>query len=406
MFSTQFKMALTSLKRRKSRTFLVIIMIGVCLWGMLVMEGVYDGMTTQVINNSIRSSSGHISFYKHGYRLNRDIEDLVEPTQELLTFLNLNKHITGHSYRLEQDCLVATSHFSVNGKVIGIDLESEKNVGRLDEYIVKGEYFFGRKDRGIILGSKLAEKLKTDIGKKIILSAQNSSNDITSLAMRVTGILRSNTLSMDETSVFINIETAETLLQTEKFSQGRIFLSDPKYLEHVVTEAESLFPELEFMGWFDLFPALKQSESMMKLFNLITSIIVFCIAGLGIFGVMLVSVLERIREFGVMIAIGTSQFKIFIIILVESFLMSVSGFLFGTLLGTASLYYFMTQGLDLTIFSEGMDTFGLDSIIYAVIKPSYFINSALAISFASLISIFYPLWILKKSNPIESINKI
>ncbi len=406
MFKMLLKIAWSSLSRRKSRTVLVIIMIAICFWGMLVMEGFYDGMTEQVIDNAIRSSSGHITIYARDYRLDKILEKRIENAANILKELQQTENVKSYNQRLIQDCLIATAHYSQNGIVQGIDLPTEKKHARLDDYLVEGEYSFGKKSKGIILGAKLAKKLRAGIGNKIILSAQDSNYEISAIALRVTGILRTNNLSIDERVVFIDLQKARDFLQVEKgASQISIIVNDQQKLNMTINDLQGRYPKLDILSWDVLYPALLQSRQMMKIFNLVTSLIVFLIAGLGIYGVMLVSVLERLREFGVMLAVGTQHIQIFMLIVIEAFCMSILGYIIGGILGGATLFHFMTHGLDLTLFSEGLEAFGIDTLIYAIIRPDYFITAFLAIFFASFCSVLYPLWVLKRSQPIESINR-
>lgn len=406
MFKTFLRIALFSLLRRKSRTVMVIGMIGACFWGILVMEGFYDGMTEQVIDNAIRSSSGHLTLYSKGYRLERDLNRLIAPAKQISQHLDGSTEIQGYTRRVLQDCLVATSHYAQNGQVIGVELEKEKNAGRLNEYLVEGEYSFGKKGRGMILGAKLADKLKVKIGSKIVLSAQDSKNEISAQALRVSGILRTNNLAIDERSVFIDLVTAQTFLNIGSgVNQISIFLENQSNLSPLQKQLQESYPQLDVLSWQESYPALKQSKEIMKIFNLVTSFIVFTVAGIGIFGVILVSVLERLREFGVMLALGTRIRQIFLLVSLEALSMSLLGYVVGGIVGGTTLYAFTLHGLDLTIFSEGLEAFGLDTMIYPVIRLEYFMTALTAILFAGICSVIYPIWVLQRSRPIESINR-
>jgi ABC-type antimicrobial peptide transport system permease subunit len=130
------------------------------------------------------------------------------------------------------------------------------------------------------------------------------------------------------------------------------------------------------------------------------------VAALGIFGVMLVSVLERLREFGIMLAIGTRFSQLRNIIFVESFFLGFIGFSLGSLVGGATLYFFKVNGLDLSMFSDAFDEFGMDAVTYAIIRPGYFVMALAAVTLATFLSVLIPLRVLKKSKPIEAINKV
>ncbi len=142
----------------------------------------------------------------------------------------------------------------------------------------------------------------------------------------------------------------------------------------------------------------------MGAFSYISYIIVFFTATVGIFGVVLVSVLERLREFGILRAIGTKFRTIVAMVFFESFIIGIIGFLIGSLAGGLTLYYFSVNGLDLSSFSDALDEFGLDAITYAIIKTEYFTTALIAVFTATFLSILIPLRVLKKSKPIEVIN--
>jgi len=411
MFKSAVRMAWASLIRRRGRSFLVVLMICVSLWGLLLMQGIYDGMTEQMISNAIRSDSGQLSLFAPGYRLDPALDKLIAQTQEaeenMINFLEADTRVSTYVQRLRQNGLVATAHYSRNTEIYGVDLQHEKPHGHLQEYLYRGKYSFGKKNKGVVLGFKLAEKLQVTIGKKIILSAQNSRSEVTSIALKVTGIIKTNNMWLDENAVFIDLGKARSFLGVgQGVSQIAIMLKDDQYLAELQQDLQQNFPQMDVLRWDEMYPALMQSRVIMYGFSLIISIIIFAIAGLGIFGVMLVSVMERIREFGIMLAIGTGFRQIRIIILLESLIMGLSGFLAGSLCGGLSLLYFKEYGLDLTMFSEAFEAFGMDAVTHAQIRSDYFITAFTAVVLATIISVYFPLKILKKFRPIAVINEV
>ncbi|MDT8334373.1 MAG: FtsX-like permease family protein [Desulfurivibrionaceae bacterium] len=401
------RIALASLGRRRSRSLLVVIMIVMSLWGLLAMEGLYDGMTEQVIDNAIRSDSGDISIFADGYRSDPGLHRLIANPAEIAAVLDADRRIKSHVQRLRQDGLIATAHYARNGAILGVDLAAEERHGQLAAYLHKGVYDFGEKRRGALVGSRLAAKMKVKVGDKIILSAQNRDNEVTALALRITGILKTNNMALDDSAVFIDLAKArEMLMVAEGVSRISILLHDRRQVDAVRQVLQAELPEREVRGWDQLYPALMQGREMMAVFNLITSLLVFCVAALGIFGVVLVSVLERLREFGIMLAIGTTFAEIRAMVFVESFVLGLSGYLGGALLGGLTLLYFSRYGLDLSMFSAGLDAFGMDAVTYALIRPGYFLTALAAVSGATLISVLLPLRVLRKARPIEAINRI
>lgn len=411
MYRLAFKMAWASLVRRFTRSCMVVLMICVSLWGLLLMQGIYDGMTEQMISNAIRSDSGQLSIFGHGYRLDPSLDTLVGVTvqenEKLAKLLGNDARIGTLVKRLRQNGIVATANYSRNTEIYGVELNCEQEHGGLQSYLVQGEYGFGKQGKGAIIGFKLAEKLQVTIGKKIILSSQDSSSEVTSIVLRVTGIIKTNNMGLDENAVFIDLNRARTFLGvTQGVSQISIMIADGQKLTDLQQDLQKMLPNFDVLRWDEMYPALMQSRVIMKGFSLVISIMIFGIAGLGILGVMLVSVLERLREFGIMLAIGTGFAQIRIIIVVEALCMGLSGFVAGAVCGMLSLIYFKTYGLDLTVFSEAFEEFGMDAVTYALIRPDYFVTAFAAVILATMGSVYFPLRILRKSKPIEVINEV
>ncbi|OEU53927.1 MAG: hypothetical protein BA868_08430 [Desulfobacterales bacterium C00003106] len=364
-------------------------------------------MTEQMINNAIRSDSGHISLFGEGYRLDPDLSTQVDDVAVVDTLLARDSRVLTYVKRLKQDGLVATAHYSRGVAIFGVDLAAEEKHGRLKGYLSQGEFSFGKKGRGAIIGFKLADKLQVRIGSKIVLSAQDRHGEVSATPLKVMGILKTNNMALDENAVFIGDKKARKLLaMDEGVSQVAVILHDEAQIAGLQQELRRQFPHLEILRWDELYPALMQSRVMMEGFNLVTSLLIFCVAALGIFGVMLVSVLERLREFGIMLAIGTRFSQLRNIIFVESFFLGFIGFSLGSLVGGVTLYFFKVNGLDLSMFSDAFDEFGMDAVTYAIIRPGYFVMALAAVTLATFLSVLIPLRVLKKSKPIEAINKV
>jgi len=405
MFKLIFKTTILSLFRRKMRTFLAIIMIGTSLWGLMAMLGIYDGMIKQMVDNAVRSDSGDITLYHKGFRRDNDIKLQIKYPEEIIKEIEQNPAIKSHVQRVLSDGLIATAKYSKGVKIFGIDLTAEKKQANLDNYLKAGVFGFGKRDRGIMIGASLAKKMKISIGNKVILSTQTSTNEINSIALKVTGILKTNNMHIDGIAVFISLQKAKNLLNIEGLMQISMIFEDKSQINTFQDKLRQTHDDFEVFRWDELYPALMQSQVLMQQYGMISYLLIFFIAGIGIFGVVLVSVLERLREFAILQAIGTPFKTISQIIFLESLFIGLMGFILGCILGGGTLYYFHIYGIDLSRFSDALDEFGMDAITYAVIKSSYFLTGFLAVLIAVLLSVIFPLRLLKKSKPIEVINE-
>ena len=404
MYDLIIKTALNSMLRRKLRTILVITMISTSLWGLLFMQGIYEGMTEQMITNAIKSDSGHLSIFAKEFRKEKSIKSQIIDIKPIEKLLKEQKHIKSYTKRVLTSGLIATASYSRPTQIYGIDLQNEKTHSTLDKYIKNGKYEFGKKNKGVIVGFKLAKKLKLKVGKKIILTTQDIDNEVTSISLKVKAIIKTNNMSIDEMGVFIDINRAKKFLNVKGIHQISIIFEDEKNIVSFQNKLKDKTKQLDILRWDEIYPALLQGRVMMEQFSFISYALVFFTATIGIFGVVLVSVLERLREFGILRAIGTKFSILAQIIFLESFLIGIVGFLFGALLGGVTLYYFNIYGLDLSSFSDALDEFGMDAITYAVIKTEYFVTAFISVLIASVLSILFPLRVLYKSKSVDVIN--
>ena len=404
MFRLIFKSALNSLLQRKSRSIMVILMIVLSLWGLMFMQGIYDGMIKQMIDNALRSDCGEISLYAKDFRASKDIKKYIKDEEALEDFFNSRDDIKSYTRRIQTQGLAATARYSKNIFIYAVDREQEIKQSRLNEYIKEGSFDFGSKSQGVIVGFKLAKKLKIKLGKKLILTTQDINNEIVSIKLNVTGIIKTNNMAFDENAVFMDLKRGKKFLNLDGMNHIAIRVNGKSDIAGLKKDLKKNFPNLESYSWDEIYPALLQSKKMMEVFALVSYLIVFLTAAAGIFAVVLISVLERLREFGILRAVGTRFHIIAYMIFCESLIIGVAGFVLGSLTGFLTLYYFNIYGLDLSSFSDALDEFGMDAVTYAVIRLEYFITGFIAVFSAIILSILIPLRILKRSNPVEVIN--
>jgi len=404
MYKISRHLAWLSLWRRKSRSVMVILMIALSLSGLLAIQGLYDGMITHMINTTIRSDSGEISLYAKEYRLHKSLEYKLSALSEIEEKLSKLKEITSHSVRLQQEGLIATAHKSLGANIKGISLEHERDFGNFDTFILQGDYSFGKHKKEALIGASLAKKLHLDIGSRVVFTAQDANADINAISFRISGIFKTGNPALDGYAIFVSMEKISTFLNLkESATQIALRIQDTEQIRQVQKKLQILFPVMEILRWDELYPLLIQMQEMMQIFNLASYMIVFIVAALGIFGVMLVSVLERLREFSIMLAIGTPYKIVRNQILLEATFLGLIGFIVGALSGWIILLYMSTWGVDLRSFEAGLETFGLNAILIADIQYYYFVQAFFAVFFATLLSLFWPLRILKKIKPIAVI---
>lgn len=399
MFKTIIKLAWKNSFSRFSRTLLVILMISISMSMMLSIQGLYDGMTKNMIDNIKRSHSGEISIFAKEYRINKDLNHTIKNAVIIKKELEQLKNISSVSLRLSVDGLSSTARNSSISTIYGIDLKDEEKFGEFSKFLKKGELSF--KKNGAFISKELAKTLKIHIGSKVIFSTQDKSGDINSMVLKIRGFVQTGNIALDANTVYVDYKKLYNFLSLDLNEATQIAIrSDDKKLYDKI---KSKYKTLDVYNFLEMYPMMKQMEEMMVIFNSITFFIVMIVVFIGIFGVMYVSILDRIREFGIMLSIGMQYKYIKIQIFLEALFVGIIGYISGAILGIFGLTYLKKYGLDLSYFADGMESFGMDTTLYANIELSYFTTTFIAITASSLLSVLIPLRRIKTLNPIEVI---
>lgn len=399
MFRLILKMAWKNSFLRLPRTLLVITMISVSMSMMLGIQGLYDGMTLNMLDKNKRSESGDISIYIKGYRIDKDLKHSIKDAAAIKEELQKTEGVRSVVLRLEAEGLIATARKSSFSSLYGIDLEEEEVFGKFGEFLKEGKIDLSK--RSAVIGIELAKTLKVRIGSKVIFSTQDSSGEINSIALKVAGIVQTTNIRLDNAAVYMDKQKMHRFLGTSADEATQIAVMGEG--EKLFETLRSKYSQYDVKSFFELQPMMKQMQDIMSIFNSITFAIVMSVVFIGIFGVMYVSILDRIREFGIMIGIGMKYKYIRIQILLESVFIGLVGYLCGSILGLVLLVYIQEHGLDLSAFSDALQMWGYESVIYGTIKVSYFTTTFAAIMSASVLSVIIPLRKIKKLNPIEVI---
>lgn len=399
MYKLILKMAWKNSFIRLSRTLLVIIMIAVSMSMMLGIQGIYDGMVNNMVDKNKRSDSGDISIFAKDYRVNRDLIYRVKNAHEIKDEIQKMDGVEAVALRLRADGLLSTARKSSFALVVGIDLNEEERFGKFSEFLKEGAIDLQK--QGAIIGIELAKTLKVRVGSKVIFSTQDGSGEINSIALYIRAIVQTTNIALDNSAIFIDIGQLHKFLGTTSTEATQIALKSKD--EKLYGELKAKYPNLDVKSFLELQPMIRQMQDLMVIFNSVTFFIVMSVVFVGIFGVMYVSILDRIREFGIMLSVGMHYKYIRLQIFFEALFVGLIGYLSGAVLGAVILIYLKNQGIDLSSFSDALEMWGYESTIHGTIKVSYFTTTFASIITASLFSIVIPLRKIKKLNPIEVI---
>lgn len=360
------RIAWRNLWRNPRRSAILISAIVVCIAALLITLSYINGILRQMVTNSVEFHIGEMEIYRKGFNDDRDPVRHIREPEGILNFLGRTEGVRAYAPRVEGRGLISSSYSSSGVRIIGIEPEREANITLVERSVIEGDYL--KPDgHSILIGRKMAEKLKVGLGDKIVLTVQTVNNELAADAYRVVGIFKTISGDFDKYMVYIPIKMAGKLLEIEKGVTGialridNMEISDS--LKRVINEKFKEH-EVEALTWRELEPLIAEMVRISKQWNLIFFVAIFIILSIGIINTQNIAVYERMHELGVIRAMGTSPFFIFSMVMTETFFLGLVGLAAGFLISYPFILYFSIKGLNLAMFSEGLEMFGLGATIY------------------------------------------
>ena len=391
--------------RNPIRSGVIITAITIGMFAGVFTTTFTQGWMNQRLEAGVGTEVSHIQVHHPEYRENYDISKSIPNGIELANELATHPNIDGVSPRVAIQSMVASAETGMGVKIMGIIPEKEKQVTNLTNFISEGDYFESVSKNPIIIGQKLAEELNVRLRSKIIITLQDLNGDITSGAFRVCGIFDTSNGIFESANVFVKYDDLARLgvLEDGIAHEIIIHLKDPDLLETETVEIRSQLAGLEVLNWKELVPELGYLNEMGNLYTIIIIVIILLALGFGIVNTMLMVVMERVKEIGMLMAIGMGKRRIFTMLMLETILLTLTGGLIGIILGVATTFAFKNRGINLSIYAEGLEDFGYSSHVYPSIETSMIAIIVLMVIVTGIIASVYPARKALKYNPAEAI---
>ncbi|MGK0363597.1 MAG: putative ABC transport system permease protein [Saprospiraceae bacterium] len=400
------KIAWRNIWRSPARSFVVIGAVAVGVWSVLAMISLSNGFVTGYIDNAIRYQTSHIQLHNPDFPEDQEAQFSLENVDAKVQSITAREGVDAATPRTLVNGMISTSAGARGGMIRGVEPDSEGKTTSLKEKIIKGEYFTDKKNQ-ILVGKPLAKKLNLKLRKKVVLQFQNLEGDIVAGAFRVTGIFDTGNTMLDEMNVFVKRETLNKLLGNPDIAHEiAIYLKNPETLDSEVAAISANNPEALTENYRELSPDIKLYESSMGVSSIIFIGLFMLALIFGIINTMLMAVLERNKEIGMLMAVGLNKGKVFSMIMLETLLLGSVGAPLGLFLGWLTISYFSSSGLDLSSFASGLEQMGMSTIIYPVADVSLYLQMTIAVGVTALLAAIYPALKAIKLRPVEAMRKI
>jgi ABC-type lipoprotein release transport system permease subunit len=391
--------------RRRSQIVMVSIIVGVV--AVMFNDGLSTGMIHQMLDNQIGSHVSHIQIHAKGFNDNRVIQNYIHQPAVVEKALDHTRGVQHWSKRVTTFGLLSSAVNSSGGLIVGVDRNRETEVTSIKSSLVEGNYLSG-KPHEVVIGRRLADRLKVGLGDKVVGMASTLGGHVGSDLFRVAGIFETVSSDFDKMYMFVSIESAQDMLELgDRVLEYAIIVDDISQVEKIkATLRQELGEDFEVLSYFDLLPLLVSQVEMYSQ----TMYIIYLIIGLamvfGIINTMLMSVFERIQEFGVLMAIGMKNSYVFRMVMAEALILALLGTGIGLLLGVMLLLVLNSVGINFSMFAEGLTSFGVGAIIYPKLTINSIMSVVIIIPLTALLGSLYPAFKATRLQPVSAIRYV
>lgn len=408
-------MAWRNLWRHRRRTGLTLSGIAFGTMLAILFTGMGDSSWTEMINLAARMGFGHVSIQHPEYldtpSLVKTITGTDRITRQVLSDSEVKRAVT----RITGQTLLATAGQNLGALFLAIDPDSEdaKTLSVIKS-VAEGDMFESAHSKGILLGARLAENLGVKKGRKVVYTMTDKEGEIVSGLARVRGIIRTGAPSVDAGLCLLPIGKVREILGygPDEATLMAVYVDDHRKSAEVAERLETMVaPEAMATTWRESQPELAGFISMKVFGTLFFEVIIMILVAAGIFNTLFMSVMERLREFGIMMAIGFSPARLFGLVMWESLWLGVVGLATAALVTAVPYYFFNTKGLDTSFMigdSSSVEVSGvaMEPVFYVDIFPENALLIAGTVLLATLLSGLYPAWKAGRVVPVESIKLV
>lgn len=382
----------------------MIASIAIGIWAGVFVLGLSTGLNNQRQQSAINNTLSHIQIHNPDFIKDFNVQYRIPGGEKVHDELASNPNVKVFTERVILTGMISSANGVYAARISGVNPETEIQVTTLHEKLLEGEYLTGIKRNPVVISQRMAKKLNVKLRSKVVLTFQKDDGEIVAGAFRVAGIYKTISSRDDELNIYTHATDLHRLLDQENgYHEIAILLNDFESIQPQTKALQAEYPELLIRPWDVVSPELGYANQMMsQLLYLFIAIILFALS-FGIINTMLMAVLERNKELAMLMSIGMNRPLVFLMIVVETVFISMIGGPLGVLLGYFTINYYGNVGIDLSVVSEGLENFGVGSMVYTELEMIFYVNVTIMVLISALLSSIYPAWKALQVNPAEGV---
>lgn len=393
-----------NLWRNRTRSLIITTSVALGMWAGTFIMAIYFGMGEARLRIAIDNEVSHIQVHHPGFADDKEAKYNM-PMDSLDQLFRQIPAIQAYSLRSVTTGMLATTSGSQGIQVNGVDPAAEQATRGMKNFVQEGDYLDSEKRNRVLVSTKLAQKLKLDIGNKIVLTLLDTANNITAGAFRICGLYHTNNAPLDELNVFVRKTDLDHLIGTAgRAHEAAILLHRDDALDSVYQQLKQALPQFRIERWQEISPETALVLSSLDTYSLIFIFIILLALSFGIINTMLMAVLERTREIGMLMAVGMNKLKVFGMVVLETIMLAVIGAPAGLLAAWLTTLGLGHTGINLgPVMGESLRDFGYAPVIYPVLPWHNVVQTTQLVLLTAVLAAIFPALKALRLKPVEAI---
>jgi putative ABC transport system permease protein len=399
-----FTIAWRNVWRNKKRSGVLLAAIALGLWAGIVTYGLMYGMADQMVQAAIENRTAHIQIHNPGFRDHVKITNVIPDGKAVLDSVRGVDHVAAAGGRIVLQAMVSSPTTTQGIEAYGIDPAVESKVSAIKREIVVGTYFESDKRNPVVIGQELAKKLDVGLGHKIVITGQDATGEISGGAFRIVGLFKTTSSQFDKLAVFARQDDLGRIFSLgNKIHEIAIIVDQREMIDSTATLLHHRLPKLDVATWEKLSPdlAIMTGANIQSLY--IFLIVILIALAFGITNTMLMGVMERVRELGVIISLGMDHLRVFAMIALETIFLALMGAVLGMLFAAGTVKILAHTGINLSIVAEGLASYGASHILYPSVPLFIYPLIASFVIATALVAAIYPGVKAARLNPTRAV---
>jgi len=396
-------LSVRNLFRHKRRNLMLLIAIVVAVAGVVVTNGLIRGMQFDMREAAVANLTGHIKVLAPGYLDDPNIEKSFELAPGWQPDVP-DAELEGWAARIRIPAVIMSERETRGVQFVGVD-PTQENISFLGDVDIVGEGISDAEDGRVLIGVELARQLETDVGRRLVLITQGLDGRNREAGFRIAGLYDAEGTALEKQFVFTGVTALQNMVEAPVVTEVSIKLTDELKEGQVKNSLSGFFSTLDVKNWQELEP---QAAAMFIYVDSAILIWFLVIMGALIFGLvntLITAVMERIKEFGMLRAVGMKSSSVIVQVVLESTVIMLVGVALGVAVGWLLATQWLGDGIDLSQWAQGVEMAGMRSVLTPLILLEDIVLVTGLSLFFGVLAALYPAWRAIKIKPLEALRR-